>query len=129
MTPHTDTLNCHEAPHAVRALDKHLGELFDAADADRLANVEELSQAFLKAAAECNAQAPAAFARTRRDWRTDKHRIQTVAEVLQDALECKDFMPRALQILMNAAQGKGTQRDAQILLNEAIARWADLEVE
>jgi hypothetical protein len=32
MTPHTDTLNCHEAPHAVRALDKHLGELFDAAD-------------------------------------------------------------------------------------------------
>jgi hypothetical protein len=33
MTPHTDTLNCHEAPHAVRALDKHLGELFDAADA------------------------------------------------------------------------------------------------
>lgn len=48
--------------------------------------------------------------------------------VLFDALDYRDYIARAMQILMNAAAGKGVQGDAQALIEEVAAHWADMEV-
>jgi hypothetical protein len=55
--------------------------------------------------------------------------MQTMGEVLFDALDYKDYIQRAMQVLLNAANGKGTQRDAQMLLEEVAASWAGRQVE
>lgn len=55
---------------------------------------------------------------------------KTVADVMEDALASRGaFMVRAMQILANAAAGRGTQRDAQQLLAEAGATWASSRAE
>ena len=48
-------------------------------------------------------------------------------KVLFDALDYRDYIARAMQILMNAAAGKGVQGDAQALIEEVAAHWADME--
>lgn len=53
----------------------------------------------------------------------------TVGDVLFDALDSKDFGARAMVVLANAAAGRGTQRDAQQLLDEVTTRWAESNVD
>lgn len=54
---------------------------------------------------------------------------QTGLQVLEDAMQYRDFWPRALVILANAAAGRGTQRDAQQLIEEVGAHWAWMTAE
>lgn len=98
------------------------------------AAVRYLREQFLAAAQRCDARAIATFAGTTTDFtkRLDGggygRRPQTVGEVVHDAVDNRQFRDRAMQILMNAAAGRGTQRDAQQLLEEMAGHWADLEV-
>jgi hypothetical protein len=123
-----DTLGALDSQFVTSDLDRRIREA-DAEEAQRQAKAAILREQFLIAVSGCQGEAPAAFAKVRRDWRTDKVRVQTVAEVLFSALDRGDFDVRAVQILMNAAQGRATQRDAQILLNEVAAEWAQGEAE
>lgn len=52
-----------------------------------------------------------------------------VWELIEDALTYSDFGKRAMQVLVNAANGRGCQRDAQQLLAEAGAKWADMQAD
>jgi hypothetical protein len=54
---------------------------------------------------------------------------QTGAQVLEDELDYRDFKQRALVILANAAAGRGTQRDAQKLLEDMGAHYAWMNAE
>lgn len=54
---------------------------------------------------------------------------ETAGAVLYDALQSKDFMERAMVILADTATGRGTQRAAQQLIEEAGAHWAWLNAE
>jgi hypothetical protein len=49
--------------------------------------------------------------------------------VIAESLDYRDLMDRAMAILVNAAAGRATQRDAQQLLNDAGAHWADAEAD
>lgn len=95
------------------------------------AAVRYLREQFLAAAQRCDAQVIATFAGTTTDFskRLDGggygRRAQTVGEVVHDAVDNRKFRDRAMQILMNAAAGRGTQRDAQQLLDELAAHWAE----
>lgn len=114
-----------ESPTSRRALDAMFD---DAQEADRRARVELLAAEFLKAAAECQAGKLAMFAPRRRDCFTGEQRFSTVADLLDDELDYRDFGTRAMQVLLNAAAGRGTQREAQQLLADIAAHWADIEV-
>lgn len=115
-----------ESPASRRALDATFD---DAQEADRLARVAILTEQFLKAAAEAQADKFVMFAPRRRDCFTGERRFSTVADLLDDARDYRGFGQRAAQVLLNAAAGRGTQREAQQLLAEIAAHWADMEVE
>lgn len=88
-----------------------------------------LRDAFLRDATESQADKYALFAPRVRDNKNGGTCMQTMGEVLFDALDYKDYIQRAMQVLLNAANGKGTQRDAQMLLEEVAASWAGRQVE
>ena len=56
-------------------------------------------------------------------------RPQVLADELFDAMDHADFVQRAMQIVLSAAAGRGTQRDAQQLLQEVAGYWAEGEAE
>lgn len=56
-------------------------------------------------------------------------RLPHVADELLNAMDHADFLQRAAQIVLSAAAGRGTQRDAQQLLGEVAAYWAEGEAE
>jgi len=112
-----------ESPASVRALDRMHAE----SDAHE-ATESYLRAAFLKAAAECQPQKLALFAQRVKDRENGGTRYQTMGEVVRDALDYRDFDMRAVQVLLLAAAGRGTQREAQALLEDMAAMWADLEV-
>ena len=100
-------------------------------DAQRQAQVSMLRDEFIKAVLRCDAFAIATFAGTTTDF-TQRlpgggygKRPQTVGEVVHDAVDNKQFRHRAMQILLNAAAGRGAQRDAQQLLEEMATVWAE----
>jgi hypothetical protein len=118
-----------ESPASVRALDaKH------AAEDEYAATFEQHRRDFLAAAARCDAKAIATFAGTTTDFSQRfagggyGRRPQTVGEVVHDALDNRRFRERGMQILLNAAAGRGTQRDAQQLLEEMATAWAEEQV-
>lgn len=118
-----------ESPASVRALDaKH------AAEDEYAAAVEQHRRDFLSAAQQCNAGAIATFAGTTTDFSQRLggggygRRPQTVGEVVHGVVDNKQYRERAMQILLNAAAGRGTQRDAQQLLEEMAAAWAEEQV-
>jgi hypothetical protein len=95
---------------------------------ERAARVYQLRDQFLGAAAECRVDMVVTFAPRVRDVRSNVRRHPTMGEVLGDALDYRDFTERAMQVLLDAAAGRGTQRAAQQLLEDVAAHWADLEV-
>jgi hypothetical protein len=101
-----------------RLLDEHYAE------DEREKEERYLRAAFLADATESQADKYALFAPRVRDHKNGGTCLQTVGEVLFDALDYKDYIQRAMQVLLNAANGKGTQRDAQMLLEEVAASWA-----
>jgi hypothetical protein len=97
-------------------------------EADRVLHAQLLQSLFAKAVEAGDVNALALFA-PRKTYRHGDRVQSTVAEVMQTALEHGAFMQRAMQILVNAAAGRGCQRDAQQLLAEAGERWADTEAD
>lgn len=95
---------------------------------ERGAAVEQLRGEFLRAAADCQADKFALFAPRVRDWKNGGTRLQTVGEIVHEEMQYRDFADRAMEVLLKAAAGQGTQREAQQLLQEMAAHWADLEV-
>jgi hypothetical protein len=94
----------------------------------RTAAVECLREAFLLATVCRDSRALAWFAPRATAWSLGKPegtRIQHFWEVMHDALDAKDFAERAMQVLMEAAAGRTNQTDAQELLEEMAACWAD----
>lgn len=98
---------------------------FEQQDRERAAAQVLLAKLFAQAVQRGDVNAPALFARRR----TSNPTTRTVADVIEDAITYRDFASRAMQILVNAANGRGTQRDAQQLLEEAGAHWADSEAD
>jgi ribulose-5-phosphate 4-epimerase/fuculose-1-phosphate aldolase len=96
----------------------------DDEERERAAHVEQLKAEYAKAVAG-DVSLPAYFAP--RSWAS--HGVPAVHQVIADSLDRADFMQRAMAILAAAAAGRGTQRDAQVLLAEAGASWADAEVD
>ena len=95
----------------------------DAINADAQAHQQKaqyLRESFAQAM-QGDLSAPAPFA-----WNLKWLDGADAADVLADALDSKDFLKRAMAILVNAANGRGTQRDAQQLLAEVGAHWADV---
>lgn len=83
-----------------------------------------LCLSFKFAAAQCNSRAFADFAPMVNVYRQTKkvgQRMQTVGEVLWDALDDKAFRERAMQVLMEAAK---VNPEAQALLDQAAVKWA-----
>lgn len=111
-----------ESFSSVRALDALHREEEEFAE-----KVSYLRGAFLKEAAYCQADKFALFAPRVRDFKAGGTRLQTVGELLHGELDYRDFAERAMEVLMKAAAGRGTQREAQQLLEEMAARWADSE--
>lgn len=92
------------------------------------AAVAQLRGEFLRAAADCQADKFALFAPRVRDWKNGGTRLQTVGEIVHEELQYRDFADRAMGVLLKAAAGQGTQREAQQLLQEMAAHWAENEV-
>lgn len=92
------------------------------------AAVEQLRGEFLRAAAECQADKFALFAPRVRDWKNGGTRPQTVGEIVHEEMQYRDFADRAMEVLLKAAAGQGTHREAQQLLDEMAAHWAENEV-
>lgn len=112
-----------ESPTSRRMLD----EMHAEQDRQRAA-VECLREAFLLQAKARDTSGLAWFAPRVTAWvdgKPDGKRIQHFWEVLHDALESKDFAERAMTVLMEAAAGKANQTDAQELIEELAAHWAD----
>lgn len=87
--------------------------------------------AFLGAAAMGNASMRFG-AGTVRDYSGTPHglrRPQTFADVLMESIDHSDFMRRAAQVLVSAATGRGTQREAQMLLEEVAQRYAEFQAD
>lgn len=83
-----------------------------------------LCLSFKFAAAQCNSRAFADFAPMVNVYRNGAkvgRRMQTVGEVLWDALDDKAFRERAMQVLMEAAK---VNKEAQALLDQAAVKWA-----
>lgn len=82
-----------------------------------------------------DASAVATFAGTCTDWSNRLpgggygKRMQKVADVMSETVEGHKFEQRAMQILLSAAAGRGCQREAQQLLDELAAKWADDNVD
>lgn len=110
---------------SVRALDS-----MNAESALRERTFAMLVSEFRSAAARADADAIASFAGTCTDYKNPQpgggygKRLQTVGEVVSDAMEY-GFTHRAMQVLLNAAAGRASQRDAQVLLDELAATWAE----
>lgn len=113
-----------ESPATLRALSRR-----DAESDEREAEVAYLRDEFIKACAECQADKFATFAPRVRNHVTGFTRLQTVGEVLHDELDYRDFTERAMQILLNAAAGRGAQRDAQQLIEDMATHFADMTAE
>jgi hypothetical protein len=99
----------------------------NAEDAIR-ANIEEHLRAEFMRALQGSLHSPATFA-PRKHMGVVTNYVPDVSHVLWDAIDTRDFGPRAMQILVNAAAGRGTQRDAQQLIEEAVKRWASNEAD
>ena len=100
----------------------------DAEAAERTANVTMLGTAFIEAT-QGDVTQPALFARGLVAYTHRPERAPTVAEVMFDALDNKDFIARAMAILARCANGQGSQRDAQELLEHMAECWADSEAD
>jgi hypothetical protein len=101
----------------------------DREEAEHAAQAQQLRAAFLLAASECQSDKFALFAPRVKDWQHGGMRLQTVGEMMQGMLDYEEFGERAMQVLLNAAAGRGTQREAQLLLQEIAAGWADRSAE
>lgn len=87
--------------------------------------------AFLGAAAMGNASLRFGVG-TVRDYSGTPHNLrrpQTFADVLADNLDHGDWMRRAAQVLVSAAAGRGTQREAQQLLEDVAKRYAEFQAD
>lgn len=95
-------------------------------DEAKRARTVEVLQTALSLAAQHDLNAPAWFSPTkvRRPF-TDERVQPTVAEVLVKALDSVQFQQRLVAVLVATAAGRGSQREALLLLGEAIAAWAD----
>lgn len=105
-----------------------LDEMHDEQDR-RIAAVDTLREAFLLQAKSRDTSGLAWFAPRVTAWvagKPDGKRMQHFWEVMHDALESKDFAERAMRVLMEAAAGRTNQTDAQELLEEMAADWADM---
>lgn len=83
-----------------------------------------LCLSFKFSVAQCNSSAFADFAPMVNVYRNGSkvgRRVQTVGEVLWDALDDKAFRERAMQVLMEAAK---VNKEAQALLDQAAVKWA-----
>jgi hypothetical protein len=107
-----------------RSLDR-----MNAEDDERRQAVELLLAAYRAAVLHGDMESLALFSprKTFRSSYRDGPVTPNVGEIIHDSLDAKDFLPRAMSILVNAAAGKATQRDAQMLLDEAGKHWADSE--
>lgn len=121
------TLNAWDSPAQVRKLDEHLRAV-DEEQAQADAQRQLLQEEFLRAASECQADKFALFANRVRDYKTREMRLQTVGEVVCSEMDYRDFGQRVAQVLLNAAAGRGSQREAQKLIEDMAAHWADMEV-
>ena len=93
-------------------------------EGERAARIAYLKESFLKAL-QGDVTTLAHFA-PRTGWRDSS---TTVADVMLDAMDSKNFCPRLMQVVANAAAGKGCQRDAAQLLEEVAEHWADREAD
>lgn len=98
--------------------DKFFGMLYSEADMaaiEREREKAQLSAAFVKACAKCDANALATYAPMVRDYNAPKpvdssylpHRYQTQAEVMADCLDYQNgpSMTEAMQLILNVAYG------------------------
>lgn len=115
-----------ESPTSRRMLDQMHAE-----QDRRAAAVQALTESFLHAAKDCQDDKLCLFAPRVKTWERGmpSNRIQTMAEVLMDSLDTKPLMARAMKVLMEAAAGKANQTDAQELIEELAAHWADNNAE
>lgn len=106
---------------------RHLDRI-EADEKRRADAVDCLRDSFLEFTRPCNPRAIALFAPCVTAWvagKPDGKRNPHFWEVLHDSLEAKDFAERAMKVLMEAAAGRVNQADAQELLQEMAAHWAD----
>lgn len=108
----------HDSAAGQRQLKAHLAAI-NADAQEHQQRAAHLREAFA-AAMQGDLSAPALFA-----WNLKWLNGSDAAAVLADALDNKDFTRRAMVILVNAAAGRGTQRDAQQLLAEVGTHWAN----
>jgi hypothetical protein len=97
---------------------------------ERAAAVNFLRAEFARALQAREPMAPAAFSPRRwpKQYPHKGTRVPFVWEVIHDALDYGDFPQRVAQLVMDSASGKGSQRDAQALMEEVGAAWSEWEV-
>lgn len=96
----------------------------------RAAEVAAFKSEFLRYAAMEDLNQPCPIGRLTKDsyLESDKRR-QTIAEVIFDALDDRDYVARMVSALCKLAKGFSPCKEAHDLLTEAAASWADARVD